>query len=119
LESYDLQGGLLAAWKLVSAGNLAIDTHKPWDLAKDPEKAGELDGVLSEIVASLRQLAMLVYPYMPERAGAMAKALGIDEAASAWALDDFADAARAPRQVYKTEPLFPRLDAEEVIDGGT
>ena len=117
MEAYDLQGGLLAAWKLVAAGNLAIDTHKPWDLAKDPEKAAELDAVLSEIAASLRQLAMLVSPFMPERSAAMGRALGIDEDVSEWALDDLADASRAPRQLYKSEALFPRLDAEEVIGG--
>ena len=117
MDDYDLQGGLLAAWNLVSAGNLAIDTHKPWELAKDPGRAAELDAVLSEVVASLRQLAVLVYPFMPERAAAMAQSLGIDEAAEAWLLDDLSDPARAPRQVHKSGPLFPRLDVEEVIDG--
>lgn len=117
METFDLQGGLLAAWKLVSAGNMAVDTHKPWELAKDPDKSVELDAVLSEIVASLRQLAVLLSPFMPERAAAMAAALGIDEEAAQWSLADLADPSRAPRRVHKTDPLFPRLDAEEAIDG--
>ncbi len=119
MEAYDLQGGLLAAWRLVAAGNLAIDSHKPWELAKDPDKAAELDAVLSDVVASLRHLAMLLYPFMPERAGAMAAALGLEEDPSAWRLDDLGDDARAPRHVHKTEPLFPRFDVDEVIDGAS
>ena len=77
----------------------------------------ELDSVLSEVAASLRHLAMLVYPFMPERAGAMAAALGLEDDPSVWVLDDLTDASRAPRQVSKSEALFPRFDADEIIDG--
>jgi methionyl-tRNA synthetase len=117
MDAYELQGGLLAVWKLISAGNLAIDTHKPWDLAKDPDKASELDAVLSEIAASLRQVAILLFPFMPERATAMADALGIDSDTGRWRLDQLRDPDQSPRQLRKSDPLFPRLDADEAIDG--
>jgi methionyl-tRNA synthetase len=108
---------LLAAWKIIAAGNLAIDTHKPWELAKDPAKAEELDAVLSEVAASLRQLAVLLHPFMPERTLTMAAALGIPDDPEAWSLDDLADPAQAPRELHKSDALFPRLDADEAIDG--
>ncbi|MGD8817810.1 MAG: methionine--tRNA ligase [Acidobacteriota bacterium] len=117
MDAYDLQGGLLAAWKIIAAGNLAIDTHKPWELAKDPAKAEELDAVLSEVAASLRQLAVLLHPFMPERTLTMAAALGIPDDPEAWSLDDLADPAQAPRELHKSDALFPRLDADEAIDG--
>jgi len=108
---------LKAIWKLVAAGNLAVDRHAPWALAKDPEKAAELDAVLSELVALLGKLTVLVHPFMPERSVAMAQALGLDDDPTVWSIDDLHDASRAPRQVHKSEPLFPRLDIEEVIEG--
>jgi len=115
MDAYDLQGGLMAAWKLVSAANLAVDTHKPWELAKDPDKAAELDAVLSEIAASLRQLAVFFYPFMPERATTMATNLGWDADPQEWSLAGLSDSSLAPRQLHKTEQLFPRFDAEEII----
>ncbi|MCH7823984.1 MAG: methionine--tRNA ligase [Acidobacteria bacterium] len=117
MEGYELQGGLKAIWKLVAAGNLAVDTHAPWVLAKDPAKAAELDAVLSQLAALLRQVAVLVHPFMPERSATMAQALGQDADPAAWRLDDLHDPSLAPRQVHKSEPLFPRLDVEEVIEG--
>lgn len=115
MEAYELQGGLKTIWSLVRAGNLAVDTHAPWELAKHPDKAAKLDAVLSQLVALLRQIAILVHPFMPERSVAIAKALGQDPDPGAWRLDDLHDPSLAPRQVQETEPLFPRLDPEEVI----
>lgn len=117
MEAYDLQSGLKAAWKLVSVGNLAVDRHAPWELAKDPGKAAELDAVLSELAAALRQVAVMLHPFMPERTVAMAAALGIDTSPADWNLDDLLDPAQAPTQLVKTDALFPRLDVEEVIEG--
>ena len=115
MDSYELQTGLKAIWSLVRAGNLAVDTHAPWELAKHPDKAGELDAVLSQLAALLHQIAILAYPFMPERSTAMAKALGQDPDPGMWRLDNLHDPSLAPRQVQETEPLFPRLDPEEVI----
>jgi methionyl-tRNA synthetase len=118
MEDYDLQGGLRAIWKLVAAANLAVDTHKPWELAKDEARAAELDAVLTELAAALRQVAVLVHPFMPERSAAMARTLGIETAAAEWRLDDLLDPSRAPRELRPTEPLFPRLDLDELVGSG-
>ena len=115
MDIYELQTGLKAIWSLVRAGNLAVDTHAPWELAKHPDKAGELDTVLSQLAALLRQIAILAYPFMPERSTAMRKALGQHPDPGMWRLDNLHDPSLAPRQVQETEPLFPRLDPEEVI----
>jgi methionyl-tRNA synthetase len=114
MEDYDLQGGLRAIWKLVAAANLAVDTHKPWELAKDETRAAQLDAVLAELAAALRQVAVLVHPFMPERSVAMASTLGIEADPAEWRLDDLLDPSRAPRELRATEPLFPRLDIDEL-----
>lgn len=113
-DSYDLQGGLKAIWKLVGAANVAVDTHKPWDLAGDDGRADELDAVLWELGACLRQIAVLVYPTMPERAAAMARRLCLEEEPREWRIDDLLDPEAGPRRVEIGEPLFPRMDADEL-----
>jgi len=114
MDRHDLQGGLKELWKLVGAANLAVDTHKPWDLAGDGARVDELDAVLWELVACLRQIALLVYPAMPERAAAMGGRLCMDQAPAGWSLDDLLDPAAAPRRVQAGEALFPRMDPDEL-----
>ncbi len=117
MEGYQLQAAIKAAWQIVSAANLAIQTQAPWELAKDPERAADLDAVLSELAAAIRQIAVLLHPVMPERTVVIAAALGWDAPAADWRLDDLFDPASAPRQLQPAEALFPRLDADEVIGG--
>jgi methionyl-tRNA synthetase len=62
-------------------------------------------------------VAILLFPFMPERATAMADALGIDSDTGRWRLDQLRDPDQSPRQLRKSDPLFPRLDADEAIDG--
>ena len=115
MDRYDLRGGLRAVWKLVSAANVAIDSHRPWELARDPDRADELESVLSELTSTLRRIAVLLHPVMPERSVPMAAALGWDQPPSEWRLEDLMDPRLDPKNVQSGEPLFPRLDLDEVI----
>ena len=117
MDAYDLQGGLLAAWKLISAANLAIDEHKPWALAKEPERADELDAVLSEVAAALGRVAVLLSPFIPERAAVMAQRLCVELPSEQWRLAELDAMIAGARTLQPAEPLFPRLDADDVIDG--
>jgi hypothetical protein len=47
----------------------------------------------------------------------MATTLGIEAVPEKWSLADLRDPSAAPRQVHKAAALFPRLDADETIDG--
>ena len=116
MERYDLQGGLAAAWELVSAANLAIDSHKPWELARDDERAVELDSVLYELFEALRYLTILVSPAMPERARAMAAQLSWSVPPEDWRLDSMIDSAPDSVKVSPGDPLFPRLDPADYLE---
>jgi methionyl-tRNA synthetase len=117
MDRYDLQGGLAAAWELVAAANLAIDTHKPWEIAKDQDRAAELDAVLWELVGALRQLVLLVSPAMPERAQAMAAQLGWSLPPEEWRLAMLEAAAGDTIEVEPGDALFPRLDPADYLEG--
>lgn len=116
MDRYDLQGGLVAAWELVSAANLAIDGHKPWELAREDDRTAELDSVLYELVEALRYLMVLVSPTMPEKARAMAGQLGWSLPSEEWMLDSLLESAPESVQVNPGDPLFPRLDPDDFLD---
>ncbi len=87
-----------------------ITTAKPWELIKNKdERAG---AVMYNILESLRHLAWMLWPFMPETAEKIWQSLGID--ASEEMKRDFQEA-RAwgglplKTKVKKEKPLFPRI----------
>lgn len=108
----DLQfrDALEAIWELVSALNRAIDERKPWILFKE-ERQAELDALLYDICEGLRWLAILLHPFMPQRAEMIRQQLGMREAIDAkW--DDALvwGGIAAGTQTAPGEALFPRIE---------
>jgi methionyl-tRNA synthetase len=63
-----LHEGLKRVMATVARGNEFVQASQPWALAKDPAKAGELDAVLAAIVRQLARQAVLLFPFMPDKA---------------------------------------------------
>jgi methionyl-tRNA synthetase len=57
-------------------GERFIVQHAPWKLAKEPERAAELDATLASLVRVLGGLAVLLSPFMPEKMAALWERLG-------------------------------------------
>ena len=97
------------------AVNRYVDVSAPWALAKDEARSAELDRVLFNSLESLRQIALMVFPYMPETAEKIWGHLGQQDiesvalpAALEWGL--LAPGAKTSRG----EALFPRkMEAAE------
>lgn len=108
-QGWLLHEGLQAAWRCVARGNEYVDRQAPWVLAKDPERAAELDETLGALVRHLARLAVLVFPYMPVKAQQLWEQLGapgrLEERARG---QDLMDLEGAGWQVAKGAPLFPR-----------
>jgi len=83
----------------------ADQERAPWQLAKDEEKAGELDETLRSLAEGLRVVTVMLTPYIPESAEKLLAALGTPdtslETATYGALPGGA-------QVEKLPPLFPK-----------
>lgn len=111
----DLPAGLAAIWRLVDRANKVIDARAPWDLHKRG-KADELAAVLYGVAETLRIVALLVRPYLPQAPGKIWRQLGIEDdperapwdAARAWG------GLRPGTPVAEPEPIFPRIDPERV-----
>ncbi len=108
---FDLQfrEALEAIWELVGALNRVIDERKPWVLFKEGRQR-ELDALLYDLCEGLRWLAVLLEPFMPQRARAMWEQLGMAERIDR----DWNDALvwggmPAGGQTAPGEALFPRI----------
>ena len=114
IESYKLNFAIEDVMELVRATNRYIESNRPWDLAKNGKKA-RLGNVLYNSAESLRLVAALLSPVMPEKCRDIRRQLGIDgdsEAANALAWGVLKPGVK----IGKSETLFPRLAKEKTAD---
>jgi methionyl-tRNA synthetase len=102
-----LHQGIGAAMALADAANSFIERQEPWALAKDPDRAAELDDTLAALARTLAALTSLLEPFMPERMRVLAAELGLDGIPL---LADVAALDLPGKTVRRGEGLFPRAD---------
>jgi methionyl-tRNA synthetase len=108
-DAVDLTGALGEAWELVRRLNQLVEERKPWELAKEPGRARELDQALASLAEGLRAALVLVWPYIPGSAARGLDALGQPQ--DAVSLDRAAwGGGVAGARVRRAAPLFPRVE---------
>jgi methionyl-tRNA synthetase len=108
LDAWDLTGGLEAIWDVVRELNRHVERTKPWELAKEPQRAGELDRVLFDLADGLRVVAVCLSPYLPETAPRILQALG-QRADVAWTESE-PGRLEPVAGIEAAAPLFPRVE---------
>jgi methionyl-tRNA synthetase len=107
LDRAELTNALDAIWQRVRRLNRYVEEQAPWTLAKDPERAAELDRVLASLAEALRVIAVLLHPWMPESSGRLLEALAAPQLEL--------EGARMQRgrlgAIARLEPLFPKPHA--------
>ncbi len=98
------------AWGLATRSNAYVEENAPWKLAKDPEAAAQLDAVLYNLADSLRVLAILISPVLPQASKGILTQLGLpdtlDLTQAVWGvLPD-------GHNLGNPEVLFPRIEIE-------
>jgi methionyl-tRNA synthetase len=76
IDGAELTVALEEIWQRVRRLNRYVEEQAPWRLAKEPERAQELDRVLASLVEGLRSVTVLLWPYLPESAERLLAALG-------------------------------------------
>lgn len=76
--NFRIQNGIIAVWNLVNRSNKYIDETMPWVLAKDESKREALASVLYNLFESLRLIALMLSPVMPESAEKIISELGLE-----------------------------------------
>ena len=103
--------GLRLIWDVIAAANRYIDTQAPWALKKtDINRMGE---VLAVIVETIRQIAILVQPVMPQSAAKLLDQLMVPDDARGF--EHIAGRARLTSgiAIEKPQGVFPRYQELE------
>ena len=116
----DMQFSIVLAdiWALVARTNKYIDETAPWVLAKDEANKEKLASVMNHLAESLRQIAIMIEPFMPHTTPQIFAQLGIEgEASKVWdSLTKFDTLAQGTKVVEKGTPIFPRLEVEVEVE---
>lgn len=107
MEALELHEAGAAAMDLARAGNGYVEERAPWNLARDPARAAELDETLATLARTLMVLAAVLYAFMPGKMSELARRFGFEEAPR---LDDLDTLTVAGRTIRKGPVLFPRPD---------
>ena len=109
LERIDLRDALRRILALSSIGNKRFQDEEPWKRIKeDREKTA---GLLRDLVYLIRDLAVLIHPYLPDTAAKMHSFLGTEGA-------DYGDLGvlSGIETVRAPELLFRKLEDEEIAN---
>jgi methionyl-tRNA synthetase len=82
-----------------------VEQRAPWQLARDPSAAAELDRTLASLAEAVRVLSVLLHPYMPSSTQTLLDALGAAD--PSWDGATFASRGSGV-SVEAIEPLFPK-----------
>lgn len=116
MNKYDLKHSLDLTFKFLDAVNLYVTQTEPWTLMKDESKSEEVKEIMYTICESLRQVAMNLYPYFPEKMTEVLQALSLEgypEVLEEGKLDELKNRVETFNIVKKAPILFQKFEIEE------
>jgi methionyl-tRNA synthetase len=108
METYALEEGAAAAFRIVDAANEFIASSEPWALARDAGNADRLTQVLYDVVEAVRVAAILLLPIMPRSAAEILRRVGQSGAPGDLRISDAEWRNHGERTVLKGDALWPR-----------
>jgi methionyl-tRNA synthetase len=108
MEAAQIHAGIETMVDLVNRANALVDSAAPWKLAKDPDQADRLDGVLATLILSAQAAATLLLPVAPEAAAEILRQLALEPVSIAGEIV----IADLPTGYVcgEPKPVFPRLE---------
>jgi methionyl-tRNA synthetase len=116
MNKYDLKHSLDLTFKFLDAVNLYVTQTEPWTLMKDESKSEEVKEIMYTICESLRQVAMNLYPYFPEKMTEVLQALSLEgypEVLEEGKLNELRNRVETFNIVKKAPILFQKFEIEE------
>lgn len=108
MNVYDPREALNIIFRLVTQANQYVDEKKPWSLAKDAARAGELKIFMVCMMEVLGHLGILLLPFLPKTAAEMLSRCGLNIVS--WNLEQYTKRLFASQHtIQKGEVLFPKL----------
>ncbi len=105
LDEARISAALERIWGMVRRLNRFVEETRPWELAKDDARAGELDRALYSLTEGLRVTTLLLVPFLPASSEQLLAALGEDDRE----LCELGSR-KGGTSVERVPPLFPKID---------
>lgn len=125
MKEYEICNAIQVIWNFIARTNKYIDETAPWVLAKevDGENANEvaskkekLKSAMYHLIASLKEIAILIRPFMEETSNNILNQIGIDYNNIDWnSLKEYKNLENL-KVIEKGEPIFMRLNMEEEVE---
>jgi len=113
MNEFAFNRALQAVWKTISQANKYIVANAPWELAKDPVQLTRLHTVLYHLAETLRLIAFVLQPIMPETSAKMSQGLGFKAEQNDMGLYGRWGLSRPGSEVFLGPSLFPRRDRKK------
>ncbi|MGB0631847.1 MAG: methionine--tRNA ligase [Alphaproteobacteria bacterium] len=111
MERQSFHQALEYIWTIIRSANVYVDHQAPWKLRKeDPARMETVLYVLSE---SIRNIAILLQPFMPDAMSTLLDQLSVAEDARRFGNLGAASALEPQTALPKPEPVFPRFVDED------
>jgi methionyl-tRNA synthetase len=98
---------------VIRRANRLVEEKAPWNLAKDPARASELDALLSTLVVALQHTALMLHAVMPAKAGEVWDTLRLTPSVGKARLPKAGALLPRPSSAEPlgaSKPLFPRIE---------
>jgi methionyl-tRNA synthetase len=116
-DNFEFSQALETLWSVIARIDKMISDAKPWVLIKDEQQAETLNAVLYRAVETLRWLAVMLHPVMPDattkiyrQLGLKEEVIGIDPADLQWGDLPTGTA------IGEAESVFPQIDKASVMN---
>jgi len=114
MKEFRISDSLYAILNLARRSNKYIDETTPWVLAKDEDKKDRLATVLYNLLESIRFIAVLLSPFLPDTSKEIFRQLNTTETTYD-SINSFG-ALNVNEKLNPAQPLFNRIDAEKLIE---
>ncbi len=125
MKDYEIYNSIQETWNFIARTNKYIDETAPWVLAKQVEgeseeeikiKQEKLKSAMYHLIASLKEIAILIRPFMEETSTNILNQIGIDSKSITWnSLKEYKNIENI-KVIEKGEPIFMRLNLEEEVE---
>ncbi|MBI2066814.1 MAG: methionine--tRNA ligase [Deltaproteobacteria bacterium] len=98
-------------WEVIHTADKFIDQSAPWVLAKEG-KTKEIEKVLFQVIDTLRNIAILIIPFLPQTSREIWNQLGLSQKVK-WEKQTFRNIAMGKTPAVRVlvgNPIFPRIE---------
>jgi methionyl-tRNA synthetase len=116
-ERYRFSDALQGVWTLIALVDNYLTNEKPWKMAEDPARQGELAEVLYTAAEALRFVVVLAHPVIPHATEKIWEQMGLEGKLSKGRIDQLKWGELKPGvRIGELEPVFPRVEKNEALE---